>query len=157
MEKPKRIRLDELERKHPFTVPEGYFESLAEEIQEKVGRISGVEDRPVAPLHQNTPSFGRWWKIPAVAASIALVTGLIWFTLPVRQGPLGPDALATVSDEAILEYLESQDLDYFDLASQDVVQKAFFDESTILQFLDNVDDALIREQLLENSVYDETI
>ncbi len=157
MEKPKRIRLDELERKHPFTVPEGYFESLAEDIREKAERISAAEDRPVVPLHQKTSSLRRWWRIPAVAASIALVTGLTWFTLPVRQGPLGPDALAAVSDDAILEYLESQDLDYFDLASQDAVQKAFVDESTILQYLDNVDDALIREQLLENSIYDETI
>ncbi len=157
MEKPKRIRLDELERKHPFTVPEGYFESLAADISEKVERISLAEDRPVVPLQKRTSSFGRWWRVPAVAASIALVAGLIWFTLPVRQGPLGPDALAAVSDDAILEYLESQDLDYFDLASQDVVQKAFLDESTILQYLENVDDALIREQLLENSIYDETI
>ena len=157
MEKPKRIRLDELERKHPFTVPEGYFDSLAKEIEEKVERISATDDRPVAPLHQKAPSSFRWWRVPAVAASISLLAGLIWFTLPVRQGPLGPDALATVSDDAILEYLESQDLDYFDLASQDVVQKAFMDESTIIQYLDNVDDTTIREQLLENSTYDETI
>ena len=157
MEKPKRIRLDELERKHPFTVPEGYFENLAEDIREKAARIAAAEDKPVVPLHQKASSFGRWWRVPAVAASITLVAGLLWFTLPVRQGPLGPDALAAVSDDAILEYLESQDLDYFDLASQDVVQKAFQDESTILQYLDNVDDALIREQLLENSIDDETI
>ncbi len=157
MEKPKRIRLDELERKHPFTVPEGYFDSLAKEIEEKVERISSADDRPVVPLHQKAPSSFRWWRVPAVAASISLLAGLIWFTLPVRQGPLGPDALATVSDDAILEYLESQDLDYFDLASQDVVQKAFMDESTIIQYLDNVDDTTIREQLLENSIYDETI
>lgn len=92
-----------------------------------------------------------------MAASVALVAGLVWFTLPVRQGPLGPDSLAAVSDEAILEYLESQDLDYYDLANQDVVQEAFFDESTLLQYLEGVDDALIREQLMENSIYDETI
>ena len=95
--------------------------------------------------------------MPAVAASIALVAGLIWFTLPVRQGPLGPDALASVSDDAIMEYLQSQELDYEDLASQDVVQKAFLDESTLIKFLDGVDDAVIREQLMEDSVYDETI
>ncbi len=157
MEKPKRIRLDELERKLPFTVPEGYFENLVEDIREKTTeRIAAAGDQPVVPLHQKSSSF-RWWRIPAVAASIALVGGLIWFTLPVRQGPLGPDTLASVSDEAILEYLESQDLDYFDLASQDAVQKAFLDESTIIQYLDNVDDTVIREQLLENSIYDETI
>ena len=154
MKERKRIRLDDLERKHPFTVPEGYFEGLTGAIQE---RISEEVDSKVAPFHKTGTVFRRWWTLPAVAASLALIVGLVWFTLPVRQGPLGPDALSSVSDIAILDYLESQELDFDDLASQDVIQKAFLDESTIIQFLNGVDDETIREQLRENSIYDDII
>lgn len=156
MEERKRIRLDDLDRKHPFAVPEGYFDSLAERIQERV-TATASEEPAALPERAETKMIRHWWTLPAVAASIALIVGLIWFTLPARQGPLGPDTLSAVSDDAILEYLESQELDYYDLANQDVIQKAFLDESTIMKYLDGVDDALIREQLLENTVYDDII
>jgi hypothetical protein len=154
MKERKRIRLDDLERKHPFVAPEGYFEGLAQAIQE---RISEETDSKVVPIHRKGTIFQRRWTLPAVAASLALIAGLVWFTLPVRQGPLGPDALSSVSDIAILDYLEFQELDYDDLASQDVIQKAFLDESTIIQYLNGVDDETIREQLRENSIYDDII
>lgn len=156
MKEGKRIRLDDLERKHPFKVPEGYFEGLSDQIEKRVSVISAEDKKIILPQAEVRP-VRSLWRIPAVAASVALIAGLIWFTLPVRQGPLGPDTLSSVSDDAILEYLESQELDYYDLANQDVVQKAFLDESTIIHYLDGVDDEMIREQLLENSSYDETI
>jgi hypothetical protein len=157
MEERKRIRLSDLDRKHPFKVPEGYFDTLASKIQERVEGIPEVESVSVKPLPTKVVSFPNWWRVSAVAASVALIVGLIWFTLPVRQGALGPDALSAVSDDAILDYLESQDLDYYDLASQDVVQKAFMDENTLMRFLDGVDENAIQELLDENSIYDETI
>lgn len=157
MEERKRIRLEDLERKHPFKVPEGYFEDLTDKIHERVAMMTDQEDNEVALPEIRTKIFRSWWSFPAVAASLALIAALIWFTFPVRQGPLGPDTLSAVSDEAILEYLASQDLDYFDLASQDVVQKAFLDESTLMQYLDGVDEELIREQLKDESGYEEFI
>lgn len=157
MEERKRIRLSDLDRKHPFNVPEGYFDTLAGKIQQRVEDISGVEEAPAVPLRKNTIPLGSWWRISAVAASIALIVGLIWFTLPARQGALGPDALSAISDDDILDYLKLQDLDYDDLASQDVVQKAFMDESTLMRFLESADENSILELLDENSIYDETI
>ncbi len=157
MDERKRISLGNVARKHPFQVPEGYFDTLSSQIMENAARLENEAGTRPLPVPPKRNVFGSWWRAPAVAASIALVGGLIWFTLPVRQGPLGPDELAAVSDEAILTYLASQDLDYEYLASQDVVQKAFSDESTLLPLLDEVDESVIREQLLENTMYDEAI
>lgn len=149
----KRIRLDDLDRKHPFKVPENYFDALSDQIMERVGQQALEETTEVRPLR-------RWWSSVtsvAVAASIVLIAALIWITLPEKQGPLAPDSLMAVSDEAILEYLEAQDLDYYDLASQDVIQKAFLEESTLIHYLEGVDENMILQYLNEDTVYDESI
>jgi len=152
----KRIRLDDLARKHPYKVPEGYFDSLSSKIMERVEQ-SSLEKQHDEVIFK--PS-RRWWSLAtsaAVAASIVLIGALIWITLPEKQGPLDPDTLFSVSDEAILDYLEAQDLDFYDLASQEVILKAFSQESAVIHFLDGVDEEMIRQYLNEDTLYDETI
>ncbi len=142
-----RIKLGDLENKHPFKVPEGYFEELPGIIQNRL---------PVRPERRASWSW-NWQRVVTLAGTMAVVIALAWVTLPVRQGPLEPDALVAVSDEAILDYLRNQDIDFYDLAYQGVVQAAFSDESTLINYLEEVDDAAIRMQLLESMPFDENI
>ena len=134
----KRIQLEDIERKHLFSAPDGYFDELPSIIQSKI------------PTKEVEVSWFSARKVATWSAAASVLVGLFWVTLPLRQGPMEPDSLVAVSDDAIVEYLHTQDMDYYDLAQQSVIQEAFADESTLMNYLDLVDDASIQEQLLDS-------
>ncbi|TDB64617.1 hypothetical protein [Arundinibacter roseus] len=145
--KNKQIRLEDLKREVPFKVPEGYFEELPSIIQARIPEKS-----------QESPLISwSWQRSVALAGALSLFIALIWITYPQQQGPIGQDTLSQVSDEAILEYLESEDISYYDLSENGVVQKAFGTDSTVIHYLDGLDDATLMNQLDDALLLEESI
>ncbi|HEV7350435.1 hypothetical protein [Telluribacter sp.] len=140
--KDKRIRLDDLERNVPFTVPEGYFERLPSDIQARI---------PVQPERARPLISWSWQRSVVLAGALSLIMVLVWVTYPETQGPLGQEPLSQISDEAIIEYLGQQDISYYDLSEHQVVQGAFATDSTILNYLDGLDEEVIRQQLIDTA------
>lgn len=133
----KRIRLDDLKRETPFTVPEGYFDKLPQMIQSRI---------PAEPVRKPLVSWS-WQRSIGLAAASALILVLVWVTVPERQGSLGQEPLSGISNASIISYLEEQDISYYDLSEHKVVQKAFESDSTVLNYLDGLDDDILRQQL----------
>jgi hypothetical protein len=142
----KRIRLDDLKRETPFSVPDGYFEKLPQIIQSRI--VSEPVQKPLVRW--------SWQRSISLVSAMALILVLVWVTVPERQGALGEGPLTDISNASIVAYLEDQDISYYDLSEHKVVQNAFDTDSTILNYLDDMDSDFIRQQLLE-SVSGETI
>jgi len=143
----KRIRLDDLKKEVPFTVPDGYFDKLPQIIQSKI---------PSEPVRK--PVIGwSWQRSLGLVSAMALVLVLVWVTVPERQGSLGQEPLSGVSNASIISYLEDQDISYYDLSEHKVVQKAFDTDSTVLYYLDGLEDDVLRQQLQESISGTETI
>lgn len=134
-----RIRLDDLKRETPFSVPEGYFEKLPQVIQSRI---------PSEPIRKPIVRWS-WQRSMALVSAMALIFVLIWVTVPERQGSLGQEPLSNVSDASIMDYLEEQNISYYDLSEHKVVQTAFDTDSTVLYYLDNTDSEFLRQQILE--------
>lgn len=143
----KRIRLDDLKRETPFSVPEGYFDKLPQMIQARI---------PAEPVRKPLVSWS-WQRSVGLAAASALILVLVWVTVPERQGSLGQEPLSGISNASIISYLEDQDISYYDLSEHKVVQKAFESDSTVLNYLDGLEDDILRQQLEEAMVAPEKI
>jgi len=142
-----RIRLDDLKRETPFSVPEGYFEKLPQIIQSRIPSEYVQKSR-----------FGwSWQRSVSLVSAMALILVLVWVTVPERQGSLGQEPLSEVSDESIVNYLEDQNISYYDLSEHNVVQKAFDTDSTLLYYLDDMDNEFLREQIIESTSGSEKI
>ena len=143
----KRIRLDDLKREAPFSVPEGYFDKLPQMIQARI---------PAEPVRKPLVSWS-WQRSVGLAAASALILVLVWVTVPERQGSLGQEPLSGISNASIISDLEDQDISYYDLSEHKVVQKAFESDSTVLNYLDGLEDDILRQQLEEVMVAPEKI
>jgi hypothetical protein len=143
----KRIRLDDLKRETPFSVPEGYFDKLPQMIQSRI---------PAEPVRKPLVSWS-WQRSVGLAAASALILVLVWITVPERQGSLGQEPLNGISNASIITYLEDQDISYYDLSEHKVVQKAFESDSTVLNYLDGLEDDILRQQLEDSMVAPEKI
>jgi hypothetical protein len=143
----KHIRLDDLKKETPFTVPDGYFENLPQLIQ---SRIPNEVVRK--PLIQWT-----WQRAAGLVAAMSFLLVMVWVTFPERQGSLGQEPLSKISDASIVSYLEEQNISYYDLSEHQVVQKAFDTDSTVLNYLDGLDDDFLRQQILETGSGSEKI
>jgi hypothetical protein len=136
-----RIRLDDLKKEVPFSVPEGYFDKLPQIIQSRI---------PAEPARK--PILGwSWQRSMALVSAVALIFVLVWVTVPERQGSLGQEPLSDISDASIIDYLEDQNISYYDLSEHRVVQKAFETDSTVLNYLDGLDSDFIRQQIIESA------
>jgi hypothetical protein len=142
-----RIRLDDLKKEVPFSVPEGYFERLPNIIQSRI--TSEPVRKPVISW--------SWQRATGLVAAMALILVLVWVTVPERQGSLGAEPLSGVSNASIINYLEEENISYYDLSEHKVVQKAFGTDSTVLYYLDGLDDDILRQQLQESVSGSETI
>ncbi len=145
--KNKPINLEALKREAPFQVPERYFDELPTIIQSRI---------PVAPQRRPLVSWS-WQRSMALTGALSLILMLVWFTIPERQGPLGNEPLSEVSNEAILEYLDEENISYYDLSENNVVQTAFTTDSTVLNYLEGVDEEFLRSQIDDSIIPEETI
>lgn len=143
----KRIRLDDLKREVPFSVPDGYFDKLPQQIQARI--VSEPARKPLIGW--------SWQRSVALVSAMTLIFVLVWVTVPERQGNLGQAPLANVSDATIIDYLEGENISYYDLSEHKVVQKAFDTDSTIMNVLDDMDSDIIRQQIIESPIDIETI
>jgi hypothetical protein len=135
-----RIRLNDLKKEVPFSTPEGYFEKLPQIIQSRI--VSEPARRPVIGW--------SWQRSVSLVSVMALVLVLVWITVPERQGSLGQEPLSNISNATIIAYLEDENISYYDLSEHQVVQKAFDTDSTVLYYLDGLDEDILRQQLLES-------
>ena len=142
-----RIRLDDLRKEVPFSVPEDYFDNLPQIIQSRI---------PAEPVRKPVVSWS-WQRASAMVAAMALVLILVWVTVPERQGSLGQEPLSGISNATIINYLEDEDISYYDLSEHKVVQKAFDTDSTVLYYLDGLDDDILRQQIQETTSGNEII
>lgn len=143
------FRLDELPpehpmRQHPFTAPDGYFDSLPSRVQARVS-------------HKAKPAFSISWSWQRTAASLAgasLIAVLIWQTLPQRQESLGSEALTGVSNEVITAYLDEQGINADELVDNQQIHSSLGSDTTAIQYL-NIQPSdiqqLIKDQLLSDS------
>ncbi len=145
--KDKKIRLEDLERNVPFEVPDGYFDKLPSIVMSRL---------PATPEPQPLVSWS-WQRSLGLAAALSLIVALVWFSYPQQQGPLGSERLSQVSDDAILEYLEEENISYYDLSENNAVQAAFQTDSTVLHYLDGMDADFLRSQIEDGIFTDETI
>ncbi len=136
-----RIRLSDLKRETPFSVPDGYFDKLPQIIQSRI-----VSE----PVREPARSWS-WQRSLGLVSAMALILVLVWVTVPERQGSLGQEPLSDISDASIVNYLEDQNISYYDLSEHKVVQKAFDTDSTVLNYLDGMDNDFLREQIQDNT------
>lgn len=150
MEQRKPIRIEELDRQHPlrqqpFTVPEGYFDTLPSRVQAEAVRRS----------RRFTISWS-WQRSAATLAGAGLVAALVWLTYPQKQDALGPDTLSEVSDKAIVEYLRDQDPMELELAGITTAEQTTPADSSVIQYLD-VSPNAIQQQLESEIILQEAI
>lgn len=125
-------------------MPEGYFDKLPHIIQAKIP--------PVKERRKSIIPGWTWQRGVALVSAMALIFVLVWVTVPERQGALGNEPLSDVSDGSIIQYLEDQNISYYDLSEHNVVQKAFETDSTVMFYLDNMDEDIIEQQILDAPV-----
>ena len=153
MNEKKIIRIDELDvghplRQDPFRAPDGYFDALPMQIQSRI------------QAQKPTPAFTLSWSWQRTVASLAgagLVAVLVWVTLPQRQESLGQEALSSVSNEAILAYLDEQGIDANELADPASAKMSVAGDSTMFQYMNVKPDDIRRHIDEHQEVVDETI
>ncbi|GAB3939941.1 hypothetical protein GCM10028805_00960 [Spirosoma harenae] len=144
----KNFRLDELPpehplRQHPFVAPDGYFDDLPSRVQARVA-------------HKPKSAFRISWSWQRTAASLAgasLIAVLVWQTLPQRQESLGNEALAGVSNDVIMAYLNDQGVNADELIDNQQLQSSLGSDTTAIEFL-NVQPADIQQHIKDQTILD---
>jgi len=119
----KRIKLDDLSKKAPFQVPEGYFDQLTVDIQSKIKEKS---------QRQWSPSPRLRWALVSVAMIVLVAT--LWIFNQQEQPATATDLLAEVNEQALLDYLEVTDLtaaELLDGLSEDDLEQLWADENAL--------------------------
>ncbi len=132
----KKIRLDDIEKKTPFEVPEGYFDNLTVDIQARISE----------------QATSKWVMKPELkwalrgAFVILLVLTTVFF--PKSEIQSTEQLLAQVDDQELINYLESMELSDEQLALT-------LDESNLDELLDeSYDDLELSEEDLDDLLID---
>ncbi len=137
-----KYKLDDIDKKQSFKVPEGYFEDLPLKIQT---RIQKKEKHTSVRL----PS----WKF-ALAASILVL--LVTYFVVDQKPPSAEMMLAEVSQDELIAYLDNMDLDLEDITNtfHETSSELEFDEMDGLEELDmnksDLNDLLLEYDLNED-------
>jgi len=131
------------EKKHPFTVPDGYFDQLTRDIQARVSEKPATRWMPAPALR---------WSLAGVAAAI-IVAIVVW--MPGKNEASPEEMLAEVSDEDLIAYLETMSIEEDELIEM-VPEESVDDILLIEEPLDNLEledediDELLKEYELES-------
>ena len=115
----------------PFTVPDGYFDSLTDKVMERIGSLEAGDSPLLTEVRKRHWEFPRWVCAAAAVLLVLLMTAFLLIggvrgihqqkeTVNPSSGSMGDIVLnLDVSDEEILNYLlledEIIDLYYSDL------------------------------------------
>ena len=137
-----KYKLDDIDKKQVFKVPEDYFEDLPVKIQQRISNE-----------RKNQRSGVPAWSLAFTAAILLLATFI--FIIP-NGDPTAEDLLAEVSQEDIVAYLDQIDLDEYDIASAFAVEdnEWQFEETDMLEGID-LEDQSMDDVLLEYDLGDE--
>ncbi|MEQ9466512.1 MAG: hypothetical protein RLN88_03820 [Ekhidna sp.] len=138
-----KYKLDDINKKSGFKVPEGYFEDLPMKIQQRIGTES-------TPQTIRLPS----WSLAMAASFIIILTAV--FILKNTSTPTAEELLAEVSQEELVAYLDLIELDEYDIASavDENSEILNFEETDVLDGID-MDEGVIDDVLLEYDLADE--
>jgi hypothetical protein len=133
-------KLDQIEKKQIFTVPDGYFDQLPLAIQERVAQKRSIS----------------WFSIPVLRLALPvvalLVVGIVWFK-PFSSSPSIEEELSMLNESDLIAYLNESDLtseeleNTFNLSSEEIDNL----EQEVFQSLQS------NEGLLENLIDEYTI
>lgn len=142
------MKLEDIERsQHPFNVPKGYFDDLGEAISAKT-----TSPNNTSPLWSIFNVY-RWQLASAVIVSCCL---LVFLSLPSEK--VSPNFLAGISDEEIIVYLASYELNEDEiigvLSASEV--EVLFESEDVLNGID-VQEESIDDLLLEHGLIDEIV
>jgi len=138
----KRIKLDDIDKKAPFEVPEGYFDQLTLEIQSKV-----------------TPKQGpNWILLPqvrwALSGSFIILLVSVILLFPKSDTPTADQLLAEISDEDLIEYIDFTGITEYELIEglEDETIEALWEEDTLDDLnLENLDlEEIISDYEIDN-------
>ena len=140
-----KYKLDDIEKKKVFDVPEGYFEDLPMKIQKR------IESESTSKMAIAWPK----WSV-ALAASLTLIAVFL-FVIP-SNDVNAEDLLASVTQEELIAYLDEIELEEFEIIT------ALGDNPTVFDFeetegLDDIDleDQSIDDMLLEYDLEEELL
>lgn len=128
-------KLDDIPKKHPFTVPEGYFDRLPEIIQSRIAEKSEV--RETKPYFR----YALQYALPVLILAVVAVFYLV------PRSPQDVDSmLASVSTEELASYLEESEITTEELLDQmeldaervDAIETEVYNFD-VLENLDNID------------------
>ncbi len=132
----KKIRLEDIEKKTPFEVPEGYFDKLTVDIQARVSEQS--ESRWILK-----PEL-KWALRGAFVVLLVLTT--VFF--PRTESQSAEQLLAQVDDQALINYLEN-----IEISDEELMLT--LDETDLDNLIDeSYDDLELSEDDLDNLLID---
>jgi hypothetical protein len=167
--------LENLPKKNIFKVPDNYFESLSDKIEQRTQSVvenlpkenifkvpdnyfENLEAKIVAQTTEQTKivplftwSAKRTWASLAACSAIAI---LGYFTLMPKQESLGNEVLAGVQNQEIVNYLIQQDLNQTDVAEQIDNKNIKFKETDLINNL-KVNEADILQSIDYQDIEDE--
>lgn len=118
----------------PYEVPKGYFDTLANRIQQKE--------------EQNDTRKNSHW-IYAIAAGFALLVSLGWYFNNNSSSSAPEDFLTKVSDESIIFYLQNSELTIEELTEYSEVT-SFLKEEQLPDF--NLEDEVILQEYFDDTL-----
>jgi hypothetical protein len=144
MQKKRNIKLDELENKQVFSVPNGYFEQLPGQISQKIAQPQSTY---------------AWFRLPvfrygAALASIFLIVivGYFIFRTPETQLEQPEAILSQVSRQDIIQYLQQADVSQYELVERASDANIILEENALEEIeinqeilLEETDNELIEE------------
>ncbi|MEQ8904065.1 hypothetical protein [Ekhidna sp.] len=131
-----KYKLDDIDKKEQFKVPDGYFEDLPMRIQKRI-----QVETPVSRSKRTA------WSL-AMAVSLLFIIAYV-FIIP-DGDPTAEELLAEVSQDELIAYLDVVELDEYELASAFEGDDEIFDfeDTNVLDGID-MDDQAIDDVLLE--------
>ena len=134
-----KYKLDDIEKKKVFDVPEGYFEDLPMKIQKR------IESESTSKMAIAWPK----WSV-ALAASLPLIAVFL-FVIP-SNDVNAEDLLASVTQEELIAYLDEIELEEFEIIT------ALGDNPSVFDFeeTEGLDDIDLEDQSIDDMllVYD---
>ncbi len=126
-----KYKLDDIDKKTDFKVPEGYFEDLPMRIQKR------IEEEQTAKSTFKLPV----WSF-AMAASVALI--VTFFFVFSGNENTAEQLLAEISEEDLIAYLDELEIDEYDLASAfpETTNELIFEKKEMLDDIEFGDESI---------------